>query len=89
MIVLVGDGLAAAITGNFGDFEPVGGAGGRSTEIILVGFDCCLGDGDSGLAIVGRKAGRQASTAKDKLRSGILVDRQQVKILFIFSILSC
>lgn len=72
-----------------GDFELVGSAGGRSTETILVGFDCCLGDGGSGLAIVERKAGRQASTAKDKLRSGILLDRQHVKILFIISIISC
>ena len=71
-----------------GDFEPVGSAGGRSTETILVVFDGCWGDGESGLAIVERKAGRQASTAKDKLRSGILLDRQHVKIFFIISILS-
>jgi len=70
-----------------GDFESVGNAGGRSTEIILVAFDGCLGDGESGLAIVPRPSGRQASTANDKLRSGILVDRQHVKILFIISIL--
>ena len=72
-----------------GDFELVGNAGGRSGETILVTFDGCLGDGDSGLAIVDRPNGRQASTAKDKLMSGILVDRQHVKILFIISILSC
>lgn len=89
LIVFVEEGFAAAVCGNCGDFEPVGGAGSRSTEIILVGFDCCVGDEDSGLAIVERKAGRVASTAKDKLRSGILVDRQHVKIFFIFSILSC
>lgn len=86
---MAGDGFAATVTGNFGDFEPVGSAGGRSTEIILVGLDCCLADGESGLAIVERKAGRVASTAKDKPRSGILIDRQHVKILFIISILSC
>lgn len=87
--MFVGEGFAAAVWGNVGDFEPVGGARSRSTEIILAGFDCSLGDGDSGLAIVERKAERVASTAKDKLRSGILVDRQPVKILFIIYILSC
>lgn len=87
-MVSAGDGFAAEEAGFLGEFEPVGNAGGRSTETILVGFDCCLGDGDSGLAIVPRNAGRQASTAKDKLMSGILVDRQHVKILFIISILS-
>ena len=83
MRALAGDGFTATVTGNFGDFEPVGSAGCRSIETILVGFDCCLADGGSGLAIVERKAGRQASRAKDKLRSGILVDSQHVKILFI------
>lgn len=86
---MLGDGFAAAIARFLGDFEPVGCAVARSTETILVGFDCCLGDGDSGLAIVDRPNGRQASTARDKLMSGILVDRQHVKILFIISILSC
>ena len=84
---MAGDGFAATVTGFLGDFEPVGSAGGRSAETILVTFDGCLGDGDSGLAI-DRPNGRQASTAKDKLMSGILVDRQHVKILFIISILS-
>lgn len=88
MRALAEDGFAATVCRFLGDFEPVGGARGRSTETILVGFDCCVGDGDSGLAIVELHAGRVASTAKDKLRSGILVDRQHVKILFIISILS-
>lgn len=87
-IVSAGDGFAATVAGFFGDCEPVGSAGGRSTEIILVAFNCCLGDGESGLAIVPRKGDRQANIAKDKLRSGILVDRPHVKILFIISILS-
>ena len=86
---MTGDGFAATVCRFLGDFEPVGSAGCRSTETILVGFDCCLADGGSGLAIVERKAGRQASRAKDKLRSGILLDRQHVKILFIISIISC
>jgi len=70
-----------------GDFESVGNAGGRSTETILVGFEGCLGDGESGLAIVPRPSGRRANTAKDTLRTGIWVERQHVKILFIISIL--
>ena len=87
-IVSAGDGFAATVAGFVGDFEAVGNAGGRSTETILVGFEGCLGDGEGGLAIVPRKGDRLASTAKDKLRSGILVDRPHVNILFIISILS-
>ena len=86
-IVCAGDGFAATVAGFVRDFEPIGSAGGRSTETILVAFDGCLGDGESGLAIVPRPSGRQANTAKDKLRSGILVDRQPVKFLCIISIL--
>ena len=86
-IVCAGDEFAATLARFFGDFERVGNAGGRSTETILVGFDGCLGDGEIGLAIVPRPSGRQANTAKDKLRSGILVDRQPVKFFFIISIL--
>lgn len=87
-IVSAGDEFAANIAGFVGDFEAVGSAGGRSTETILVGFDCCLGDGECGLAIVARPSCRQANTANDQLRSGIWVERPQVKILFIISILS-
>ena len=87
-IVSTGDELAATVAGFVRDFEAVGSAGGRSTETSLVAFDGCVGDGESGLAIVARPSGRQANTAKDKLRSGIWVERPQVKILFIISILS-
>ena len=86
-LVCAGDGFAATVAGFVRDFEPIGSAGGLSTETILVGFEGCLGDGESGLAIVPRPSGRQANTANDKLRSGIFVDRQHVKILFIISIL--
>lgn len=88
-MVAAGDGFAADSAGFFGYVESLGRAGDRGSETILVKFDCCLRAGESGLAIVPLHAGRQASTAKDKLLNGILLDRQHVKIFFIISILSC
>jgi hypothetical protein len=88
-MVAAGDGFAADCAGFFRYFESIGFPGDRGAETILARFDCCLGDGEGGLAIVPLHAGRQASTAKDKLLNEILVDRQHVKIFFIISILSC
>ena len=87
-MVAAGDGLAPDSAGFSGYFESLGFAGGRGSETILVKFDCCLRDGEIGLAIAPLHAGRQANTAKDKLLNGILLDRQHVKIFFIISILS-
>lgn len=87
-MVAAGDGFAANSAGFLGFVESLGPAGGRGAETILVRFDCCLRDGEGGLAIAPLHAGRQANTAKDKLLNGILLDRQHVKIFFIISILS-